>query len=1326
MKKSNACQYFARLFHGNTNCAKTLCQMAVVAALALVLPNLAQAQPVNQLYFPFANATGTTTPSSTALGGLSGINLTMYNKSSAAANLHGALGTGLDGGRALDLTIGDTANAGGSANGSGAADAALDVSDANIAFAGGNTVSSFVLSMWINEGGALTATTGTFPRLFILDATAGTDVDGGANAIGVKFQQGNQLYIAINDSGTGGLSSSASSYVAGVGGTLQTTFTPFPSNTWIFLAWVYDGTTIYSYLGSNGVPATLQSSEPAAGLSVNLGGTPSLYVGNKGIGGTRGFYGQIQDVCFYTGVPTNPLPFLQGAQASNQLTLNVNFIDDSVGIDYCGGTEGTAMTGPAVIGFPGDYWNALGGFAYSSYPNGPSFYKTNLLYQDSSRSTVAVTLAPPGNTFDANACGGTTPYDGGPYQDLMQTFISDSTMGTPGYVNLSGLSPGATYNLYVYSAGNAAAAGRVSYFSVGGGGGTATTTWNGTDTGFTSGVDYLEFSGVTADVNGNLSIDFGGNTNTENDFNGFQLQFISGTPPVILPTLPTVVLTTSNLAGNTLCTNTSVVFTANSPVSTISSFTVSVTTNVLYPSSPGTTLAWPGVISNNIGTATATVTIPLTAGFKYSITVTCMDANSQVASATAVFDTIVPVLVIEATDYNYNGGSFMDAAAYGTLPAAYGGVWQYYTASNSGTINGLEGYDFFKSGAEGPGALFYRDLTDGITAPNAAPYITENNADTVSEQKYAVATTGTTNGVNAFPELGIGYDTDNPGDWQMYTRTFGAGGSAPATNYNIWLFMASSGTGEQARLYSVTPSPYNSGSTLSSNQIGQFGTASFSENDWNGFEYVPLTDANGGVKSVSIGAGVDTFQLRVGTGQGPNLGFLMLLPAASVGPPVLSSIYPDGTHPFEQTNSISFIANPGLGAAFPSSADVHLVLNGVDVSSGLTYTAVGTSWKASYPINYNTVYSAVINLTNNLNLVASLPISFDTLNSNYYTWMAVDYDFSTNNDTGSPPAQGGESGPGWISAQFIDNPIPTGDINGVGAGPVGTEATNSYFGYPEDFTGANAPPPTDPYGAGAIAQQGVDINFTAAAGGLPYEQYRWVDGVGGQPMTDYLLPKFVTSQNTGWPVPLLPPDPNVGMFNICYVDAGDWLNYTRHYPPGDYYVWGRLAYDANYSTTLSQVTSGVGTTNQTVSVLGTFVDNNAQGFQAWHWILLTNSLGNPVVLNTTGAATTLRATMLTGQNVGYFLLAPGPLMLTPWTAAGQYYVSFPVQPGSTYLFLYKSNLSAPSWTTLYTITLNNAGVVTSITPSSPSVTASGGVVTVNYSTPGYYTAALVP
>ena len=302
-------------------------------------------------------------------------------------------------------------------------------------------------------------------------------------------------------------------------------------------------------------------------------------------------------------------------------------------------------------------------------------------------------------------------------------------------------------------------------------------------------------------------------------------------------------------------------------------------------------------------------------------------------------------------------------------------------------------------------------------------------------------------------------------------------------------------------------------------------------------------------------------------------------------------------------------------------------------------------------------------------LTNSLSVTFDTFSTSNYQWEAVDYDFSTNNGTFStPPAQGGEAFGGWISGLHIDSPsittapagIPTGDITGTAtSGPLGTEAANSYFGYPTGFT-----QDADPAGAGAVAQQGVDVNFVNAGQSAGYELYRFGEIVGAQVTTDWLRPKFVTSDTTGWPsqIPPLAADPNVGIFNLCYISGGDWLNYTHNYPAGNYNVWARMANSASYNSSFGVVTSGVGTTNQVVETLGTLTDNNASGYQAWHWIPVLNGSGQQAVLTLSGQTTTLRVTANNGQNMEFFMLTPaaaGPLRVTATIVGGQIQLSFP-------------------------------------------------------------------
>jgi hypothetical protein len=371
----------------------------------------------------------------------------------------------------------------------------------------------------------------------------------------------------------------------------------------------------------------------------------------------------------------------------------------------------------------------------------------------------------------------------------------------------------------------------------------------------------------------------------------------------------------------------------------------------------------------------------------------------------------------------------------------------------------------------------------------------------------------------------------------------------------------------------------------------------------------------------------------------------MLVPAVPILTPALQYAYPDGVHIFEFATNLTFTVGPANGSNIVSSG-IDLVLNGVDVTSNpkFSLTASGSSWTGSYPIQANAIYVAVLNVTNTAGLSSTFTIDFDTFNVTNYQWEPVDYDFSTNGVTGG---------------LFIDNPVPSCDITTPQKGEL---ATNSYFAYPEDLVGV------------AIALQGVDIGWGDSQP-IANNFYR-NDGVGTEPSGDYVRPQFVAAQKQF-------NDPNIGPFQIGYFDAGNWLNYTRHYPTNNYNVWARLAGGAGpfSGTLLSMVTSGYGTATQTSNVLGTFSDPNAAGWEAYHWIPLLDTNGNKVVVPLGGLAT-LTLTSGNNLNAGFFMLVPAPLQLklTPTLVSGQLNLSFATQVGQTYTVVYKSDLTSPTWT----------------------------------------------
>jgi hypothetical protein len=225
--------------------------------------------------------------------------------------------------------------------------------------------------------------------------------------------------------------------------------------------------------------------------------------------------------------------------------INVNFIDDSVNVDYGGGATPppAAMSGAAVIGSATDIWNGLGGFTYSAYPNGATASGLPLVDSLGNPTTVTLSLSAPSGTYDANSVnwGNYSPFTaaGSPYSALMASCLVANSGAANGTVTLSGLLADQACDLYVYNASDAnEAGGRLSSFTVNGV--TQTSTYDGVTSTLVNGVDYLEFAGVTADATGTLVINFGNLGASESDFDGFQLT------PAGSGTLPTnVVVATS-------------------------------------------------------------------------------------------------------------------------------------------------------------------------------------------------------------------------------------------------------------------------------------------------------------------------------------------------------------------------------------------------------------------------------------------------------------------------------------------------------------------------------------------------------------------------------------------------------------------------------------------------------------------------------------------------------------------------------------------------------------------------------------------------------------
>ena len=171
-------------------------------------------------------------------------------------------------------------------------------------------------------------------------------------------------------------------------------------------------------------------------------------------------------------------------------------------------------------------------------------------------------------------------------------------------------------------------------------------------------------------------------------------------------------------------------------------------------------------------------------------------------------------------------------------------------------------------------------------------------------------------------------------------------------------------------------------------------------------------------------------------------------------------------------------------------------------------------------------------------------------------------------------------------------------------------------------------------------------------------------------------------------------DYSVGSFG-----PGSWAKYTRHYPAGTYNVVGRFAEGAAPTeATLSLLTSGFGTSGQTVSGLGTFYIAMG-GWSSWEWSTLVDGSGRPVSITLSGAQTTLQlgGSPISTQpeaNVNFFMLVPvtpSPT-LTAVATGGNVNVSFLTQSGYSYQVQYKAHLSDANWTSLGTALSGNGSV----------------------------------
>ena len=303
-------------------------------------------------------------------------------------------------------------------------------------------------------------------------------------------------------------------------------------------------------------------------------------------------------------------------------------------------------------------------------------------------------------------------------------------------------------------------------------------------------------------------------------------------------------------------------------------------------------------------------------------------------------------------------------------------------------------------------------------------------------------------------------------------------------------------------------------------------------------------------------------------------------------PPVIADVYPVASSNYINSNErLSFIVNDDQELE-PSGVSVHL--NGIKytTANGLKAIPNGKILEVSLGgLRNDENYHAILEAVDAEGQKDIRNLYFDTFNSNSFVIEMEDFNFD-----------GGE---------FIDSPIvipefdEEGDLNWE---------DNSYQA-------------TEGY---------VDIDYFDNNADLDpaSHRYRPNDGVVTTPALDLLREKFVDAGGN---------EKGVVDFSIAEIEEGEWLNYTRTFPAGDYRVYLRQAQFtiASAISTLELVTSATDEEEQTTEIIGTFLGSDS-GVQ-YRNVALTNDSGDQLITLNLAGETTLRLKQSTTDAQDFYL-----------------------------------------------------------------------------------------
>jgi hypothetical protein len=192
-----------------------------------------------------------------------------------------------------------------------------------------------------------------------------------------------------------------------------------------------------------------------------------------------------------------------------------------VNVDFNTGDPSATYSGAAVTGAAGDVWNGINGGTLGSPLDG-----SNLPLVDATGANSGVALSFSGTSGAYDSTGNGCLMSATSFAPLMCDYIYRFT-GEVATLTLSGLTPGAAYDLILYAMANEE--GRVTDYTVDG---VTKSVTAGAASGLVLSTNYTEFTGTVA-ANGVLSFTFGGPS--EGNLDGLQLTQTVTTHPLPEP-----------------------------------------------------------------------------------------------------------------------------------------------------------------------------------------------------------------------------------------------------------------------------------------------------------------------------------------------------------------------------------------------------------------------------------------------------------------------------------------------------------------------------------------------------------------------------------------------------------------------------------------------------------------------------------------------------------------------------------------------------------------------------------------------------------------------